>query len=251
MLAKNPQSLKLKKFQNLHEIDNGIIIDDFVYDNNEAWKFNIKSQTGAQVTYEAKLNNTKDFKLTMNDTIKMKFPFHNNKWVWFGAKRNGDIKLHFDMGDLKLPFDKSINVFGNMKTKMDFSSYAFRLGYNYFGKNHSFSERLSYGGCCNPNCLAMSLKYLYKNENYFAGLFTTVRLPKHIPCYYEGMVGYLKDQFKCYLQYQSKPCDVKVCNTGKFSFIPGNIIATAIYERNKCKFGGELNFDIKEKKPCV
>ena len=70
----------------------------------------------------------------MNDKIQLLFPYKSNKWIWFGAKRNGDLKLHWDGGEYIFfyPFyyERKLNFFGNIKTSTTFSNYAFRFGYN-------------------------------------------------------------------------------------------------------------------------
>lgn len=68
--------------------------------------------------YEAKFNGAKNLEINMIDTLKFKFPFKNSQWLWFGVKRSGDLKIHYDSGNTVF-FGKQFNLFGNVKTNVE------------------------------------------------------------------------------------------------------------------------------------
>jgi hypothetical protein len=50
-----------------------------------------------------------------------------------GTRRNGDVKVHADLGDVTIA-DNKFNLFTNLKTTINFKSHTFRFGVNHFGK---------------------------------------------------------------------------------------------------------------------
>lgn len=79
----------------------------------------------------------------MGDELKLQFPFGDRYFFWGGIRRNGDLKLHIDGG--KVNIGRDFNIFGNLKTNIDFNTYAFRTGANYFGANFESGSRLEFG----------------------------------------------------------------------------------------------------------
>jgi len=55
-----------------------------------------------------------------------------------GTRRNGDLKVHVDLGNVNLG-GKDVNLFTNLKTQINFKKFAFRFGYNYFGNGFTLS----------------------------------------------------------------------------------------------------------------
>lgn len=114
-----PLSLKQKKFQDIVDIDNGVLSKDYCYGNAETWKFSGKTNKGSTFDYEAKFDAKNDLSVSMSDTLKFKFPFQNNNWIWIGIRRNGELKFHWDGGMTKI-HGHDFNFFGNFKTCTQF-----------------------------------------------------------------------------------------------------------------------------------
>jgi hypothetical protein len=100
-MASEPLSLKPKSFTTIYDFKDKVLSDNFSSESFESWKFKAKTSNSATVDFKAKFAHdfTKDgLNVKLNDEVKIKFPFYENKfWAWFG-KKNNDLKFHFDFG---------------------------------------------------------------------------------------------------------------------------------------------------------
>jgi len=116
--------------------DDGWLTREYGFKKFETYKFKAATKEGSKIEYKATL---KDLNSSLDDDLKANFKV-GRFWEFLRIRRNGDVKLHVDGGNVTLG-GREFNVFGNLKTKTDFKSFALRLGANYFGKNCTSSTR--------------------------------------------------------------------------------------------------------------
>ena len=92
----SPASLKNYSFTSLASLQDSLFADDYCFDFFETWKFKGKTTLNGKFEYEAKV---KDEKTPLSDKLVFQFPF-SKYWAWTGIKRNGEIKVHFDLGNV-------------------------------------------------------------------------------------------------------------------------------------------------------
>lgn len=160
-MATEPQSLSNSQFTSLGSFSyNKVLADD--YNHKKLGTIKVKGATAKNLSFNLKTNvilkksddkETKCCKVALTDEYKFGFPYEGF-YLQTRVKRNGDVKLHLDEGEVEL-FGKKLNLFSNLKTTLIFANYNARFGVNYFGKkcesnlrfekdskgNHDFANR--------------------------------------------------------------------------------------------------------------
>lgn len=138
------QSLKVQPFTKLDDFSS-VIDDDYPYGNIETIKVKGVTSKGAQFNWKGKIKCAKkDFSdATLTDEVNFRFPYEKYT-CWFGARRNGEIKFHMDLGKFNTN-KKDFTLFTNLKTTTDFKKFAFRFGMVHFGKDIEASHRFETG----------------------------------------------------------------------------------------------------------
>lgn len=139
------------------------------------------------------------------------------------------MKVHADFGNVAFG-GKEYNLFSNLKTNINFKSFAFRAGANYFGQNITCSSRLETlceaSGCSG---LALTNRTHYRQGELFYGLVTSFNLNGFKPLKYDAIFGYEKDQTNFYLEHAS--------NSKASSVALGTVTGTATFKKDNTTFG--------------
>lgn len=137
-MATEPKSLANSQFCSLGTFNyNKVLADDFCH--KKLGTFKIKGATAKNTSFHLKTNlvlkkgdDNKSSKLGLTDEYKFGFPYER-LYLQTRVKRNGDVKMHLDGGNVEVA-GKKFNLFGGLKTTVIFANYDARVGFNYFGE---------------------------------------------------------------------------------------------------------------------
>lgn len=211
-----PASLANSQFCSLGSYNyNKVLSDDYCHKKLETVK--VKGSTTKNASFNLKttvlLKKTESgSKLALTDEYKFGFPYER-LYLQTRVKRNGDLKLHLDGGEIEVLKTK-VNLFTNLKTNLSFGCYNWRVGFNYFGERCESNLRIETNS---KQDYDFANRTILKNGNWRYGLVSIFHLDGTALKKYDSFVEYRKKDYELHLSHLSPAVTNQGMHLGKLT----------------------------------
>lgn len=212
---------------------NNVFSQDYVHKKLGNFSFKAATLKNGNVNVKLGLNRNESSEtarplFSLSDEVKLGFPFvpkqNLNLYLETRLKRNGELKVHLDGGNLHLGRD--LNLFTNLKTNLHLDSFTYRVGANYFGKTCESGTRIEK---TNKEEIFLTQRNIVKHGNLLYGLVLSLGFDDLKPVKYDAILKYTHNSVDVYLQH----------------FSPAKVPKSGGLPLGKVAFNAILNYDKK------